>query len=72
MSSTELKMQPTIHLYLQFHFCRAHYVTHNTFTWNYKCIVGSIFNPVRLIIIHEILCVYVLCRPKNFGRHSVN
>jgi hypothetical protein len=53
MSPTELKMQPTIHLE-----CKAGYDTYSALPA--KCIVGYIFNSIRLIIIRELPEKYFL------------
>jgi hypothetical protein len=56
MSSTELKMQPTIHLERAAGYGRGKYPALRS-----KCIVGCIFNSVRLIITRE--SPYTLIHP---------
>jgi hypothetical protein len=52
MSPIELKMQPTIHLE-----GKAGYLMRPDRALPSKCIVGCIFNSVRLIITREIPCI---------------
>jgi hypothetical protein len=51
MTPAELKMQPTIHLEGKTGYGRGKYPALSS-----KCIVGCIFNTVRLIITREIPC----------------
>jgi hypothetical protein len=58
MSQTKLKMQPTIHLLNKTWILSASCPGSLC-----KCIVGCIFNSVRLVIIRKILCILVIIHP---------